>query len=66
MLKTRRNYKKRGPVQSKKISYDGINFGLVEIDWGNKPSPLIKLVALSSVGDLVFNYTVSLSQLRQH
>ena len=26
MLKTRRNYKKRGPVQSKKISYDGINF----------------------------------------
>ena len=26
MLKTRKSYKKRGPVQSKKISYDGINF----------------------------------------
>jgi hypothetical protein len=26
MKKTRYKYKKRGPVQSKKISYDGINF----------------------------------------
>ena len=41
------------------------NFGLVEIDWDAKPSPLIKLKAIGTDGDTGFEHEISLSSLQQ-
>ena len=46
--------------------YDGLNFGLVEIDWGAEPSPLIHLVAMGINGETVYEYTLALSELNQY
>jgi alkaline phosphatase D len=40
--------------------YDGMNFGLIEIDWKAVPSPVIRLAAMNASGEAVFQYEVPL------
>ena len=42
--------------------YDDLNFGMVEIDWDAKSSPVIRLVALNVSGEAVFQCEVPFSQ----
>ncbi|UCH23199.1 MAG: alkaline phosphatase D family protein [Deltaproteobacteria bacterium] len=44
--------------------FTGPNFGLVEIDWETKPSPLVTLKAISEDGNTVFSHPVRLDELR--
>ena len=46
--------------------YDGLNFGMVEIDWDAKPSPVIRLVAMNSDGEPMFENRLSLSEVGKH
>ena len=46
--------------------YDGLNFGMVEIDWDARPSPVIRLVAMNSDGEPVFEHRLLLSELKRH
>jgi alkaline phosphatase D len=48
------NYRISGP-------YDGINFGMIEINWNASPSPLVKLAAMNEQGRKVFEHVVQLS-----
>ena len=46
--------------------YDGLNFGMVEIDWDAEPSPVVRLVAMNSDGEPVFEHRLPLSELRRY
>jgi len=41
-----------------------LNFGLVEIDWDARPSPLITMKAIGVDGTVAFDHAVSLTALR--
>jgi alkaline phosphatase D len=43
--------------------YVDIHFGLVEIDWDARPSPLVKLAAIGLDGSVAFEHAVSLDEL---
>ncbi|WP_455211809.1 alkaline phosphatase D family protein [Kaarinaea lacus] len=47
--KAKNTYRIAGP-------YAEPNFGMIEIDWGVSPSPLIRLGAVGAGGDMVFEY----------
>ncbi|HBE91456.1 MAG TPA: hypothetical protein DDW55_02650 [Gammaproteobacteria bacterium] len=51
-------YRVKGPVVEH-------NFGLVEMDWDAKPSPLIKLKAIGADGGTGFEHEISLPSLQQ-
>ena len=57
--KAKNTYRVAGP-------FDGNNFGMVEIDWDTKPSPTVKLLAMSETGETVFEKTLLLTTLKQH
>jgi len=40
-------------------AYDGLNFGLLEIDWTTNDSPVIFLKALNANGEVVFDYRLN-------
>ena len=42
--------------------YDGLNFGLVEIDWDGRPSPGVRMVAIDINGDVVFEHKLQSPQ----
>lgn len=42
--------------------YDGLNFGMVEIDWDAKPSPGVRMVAIDINGDVVFEHKLQSPQ----
>lgn len=44
-------------------AYDGLNFGLLEIDWNADSSPEIIMTAMNKNGEVAFSYTVLLGQL---
>ena len=44
-------------------AYDGLNFGMLEIDWDADPSPRISMTAMNENGDVGFKYSLSLGQL---
>ena len=44
--------------------YDGLNFGLVNIEWKARPSPLISLLALNDEGSVMYEHQVSLNKLQ--
>lgn len=46
--------------------YDGLNFGIVEIDWDAKPAPVINLAAMNINGEAVFEHRLPLSQLKRN
>ena len=46
--------------------YDGLNFGILEIDWDAKPSPVIRLVVVNSDGAHVFEHSFPLPELKRH
>lgn len=55
--KANNDYRIRGP-------YINHNFGMVEIDWGVQPSPLITLKAIGENGATGFTHTVNLDDLQ--
>ena len=57
--KTQNRYRTAGP-------YDGLNFGLIEIDWDAVPSPIIRLVAMNDDAEAVFETSLTLSSLSHH
>lgn len=46
--------------------HDGLNFGMVEIRWDARPYPVIRLVAMNSDGEPVFEHRLLLSELKRH
>ena len=56
-VKAKNTYRIAGP-------YDQPNFGMIEIDWDAKPSPLIKLSAMRAGGDMEFEYKFALEALK--
>ena len=46
-------------------SYDGTNFGLVEIDWDAKPFPQITFKSIDEIGTKTFEYSFSLQGVNQ-
>jgi len=44
-------------------AYDGLNFGLVEINWDVEPSPEIGFTAMTEMGEIVFRHKVVLDHL---
>ena len=55
--KANNDYRIAGP-------FDGKIFGVVEIDWDAKPSPLATLKAVAEDGSAAFNHKVTLDQLQ--
>ena len=50
-------YRIAGPYSEK-------SFGVVEIDWQAKPSPVISLKAIGLIGQVVFEYRDTLAELQ--
>ena len=46
--------------------YDQDNFGMVEIDWQSKPSPLISLKAITLAGQVAFEHRIALKELNSY
>ena len=57
---TNKDYAKASNKYRLNNAYDGINFGMVEINWKTSPLPSLKLTAFNEAGNPVIEYTMPL------